>query len=214
MGQLDTDKEGPHPTFFDPPCHDHVQYIRSVYSHCGPRIDRTSAAAIAQATDSETHPVSAANLQKYNQCVFLRGFRILDKKAQTRRKLGLKVKGNSGGLQELQEPWFRRTSSSLSECSDTSSVNRGSPATDGGGGGKQHALGSPARYDGHASDIEIVTNDLRARAPVESLLEYILDVRRHSVLVAPRALTSIVWLDLRIPMPRLRLPTTMIWVLS
>ena len=183
--------------------------IRSVHSHCGPRIKRTNP-AITQATENPTPPVCAATLKKYNQCVFLRGFRILDKKAQARRRLGLKVKGNSGGLQELQEPWFHKTSSS--ECSDTSSVNRGSSVTDGGGSGRQRArfIGSPTRSD--ASDIEIVTNDIHVHAPVESLLEHILDVRPHSVSVPPHALMSLVWVDHRIPMPKLRLPMTMIWV--
>lgn len=148
----------------------------SIQSHCGPRISRVSrATSNTESTEVASRQLCAAEVDKYNQCIFVRGLRVLERGEYTRRKLSLKASNSSDGLTEIKTPWFSRSSSSLS--SSTSSLNKGGSNSEGSSQSRQNSLlvTSPTD-DNQVTTPGMGSNFQSVRTPVDSLLEYILEV--------------------------------------
>jgi hypothetical protein len=119
--------------------------------------------------------VCAADLEEYNQCIFIRGLRVMDRARQVRQKLRLKVPGNSGGLELLQQPWMARNTSG-----DWSATTKNRSNTIDGSWGNQRPLdtGSSVLDEHHdPKKVDIMSNEVESYAPVELLLAHILQVR-------------------------------------
>ena len=146
---------------------------RSLHSHCGPRIYRNSTEMVTS-SGAEVRHVCAADLGDYNQCIFIRGFRVMERAIQLRQKLGLKIPSTSRGLELLQQPWMSRTASS-----DSSHTFQGRSNTTGGSRANskvEAADNSALDKQDSSNESETVSNDVDSCDPVELLLAYILQV--------------------------------------
>lgn len=149
--------------------------LRSVHTNCGPPVPRNPDRLKITEGQATHGAVCAADLEEYNQCIFLRGLRVMDRARQVREKLGFKVPSNSGGLELLQQPWMARNSSG-----DWSTKIKGRSNATGGSIGTQRtqATGSSVLDEcDNTNKVDIVSNEVKSYAPVESLLAYILQVR-------------------------------------
>ncbi|KAF8592402.1 hypothetical protein K439DRAFT_1378504 [Ramaria rubella] len=138
-----------------------------VHSNCGPRIFRDPTEQTVSSSHEVPH-VCAADLQAYDQCVFLRGFHVLDKTSLFREKFRLKVSAKHGGLDVLPRPLIERAASS--GANDSRSV------TNVGSWGKQRGQlgdGLTLYKNSESTDVE-VSGESEPSTPVQLLLAYIL----------------------------------------
>ncbi|KAF8525333.1 hypothetical protein JB92DRAFT_2877499 [Gautieria morchelliformis] len=155
--------------------------LRSMHANCGPRISRNSD-ELVRISGGEAGHVCAADLGEYDQCIFVRGLRVMDRTSQVRQKLRLKVSSSSGGLHLLQQPWMSRNSSG-----DGSGTVKGRTNTTKGSWGQQHtqaADGSASDKRDASTEVEIGSNEIETYAPVELLLAYMLQNSEASVAIA------------------------------
>jgi hypothetical protein len=132
---------------------------RGTYANCGPPVT----------VSDPTNPVCAAQIEEYNQCIFLRGFRVMDRTSHVLKAIRLKVPDKSGGLDILPRPWVSRSSTSLS--SSTSSLSSFSSSHS-----RQNTLVQSPIAEGNALDLQIVSNEPRVISHAQHVLGYMLQV--------------------------------------
>lgn len=134
-----------------------------MYSNCGPQIEIWDPAK----------PICAAEMGSYNQCVFLRGFRVMDRKSHVLKAIKLKVPDQSGGLDLVSRPmWGSRSSTSLTGSSFTSSQGSSSSVSY----SKQNTLADSQALEGSALGLEIISDEPDIISHAQYLLAYILEV--------------------------------------
>jgi hypothetical protein len=146
---------------------------RSMHSNCGPRMTRNSV-ELVRISGGEAGHACAADLGEYDQCIFVRGLRLMEWTSQVRQKLGIKVSGSSSGLHLLPRPWVSRGSSG--DASGTIKGRTNSTKSSWGQQPTQAADGSALDKQDASTEVEIVSNEDETCAPVELLLEYMLQV--------------------------------------